>query len=142
MFSDQKQVFFPCGAVLFREGEKAEGAYFILTGEIASTMESREKGTLPLGRTQSPAYLALVDSISGEHYSCTARALRDTKGIFIPRATLLSTIASQGSNVELLKAVADEVSGSYAELRTVRDRFCGRSGSRKRAPARFAAHPM
>lgn len=141
MFSDQKQVFFPSGTVLFREGEKADGAYFIVTGEIASTMESREKGTLPLARVQSPAYLALVDSIAGEHYSCTARALRDTKGIFIPRATLLSTMATQGPNVELLKAVAEEVSGSYEELRTVRDRFCGRSGSRKRVLGRMAASP-
>ena len=134
MFSDQKQVFFPSGTVLFQEGDKADGAYFILTGEVASTMASREKGTLPLGRIQSPAYLGLVDSISGERYSCTARALRDTKAIFIPRSTLLATMATQGPNLELLKAVAEEVSGSYEELRTVRDKFCGRSGSRKRVP--------
>ncbi|MGE5321345.1 MAG: cyclic nucleotide-binding domain-containing protein [Actinomycetota bacterium] len=131
MFTNEKQVFFPSGSVLFREGEKADGAYFIITGEVASSMESPEKGTLPLGRVESPAYLALVDSIAGEHYSCTTRALRDTRGIFIPRTTLLSTISSEGANLELLKAVAEEVSGSYEELRTVRDKFCGRSASRK-----------
>jgi CRP-like cAMP-binding protein len=132
MFTNEKQVFFPSGSVLFREGDKAEGAYFIMTGEVSTSMESPEKGALPLGRVQPPAYLALVDSIAGEHYSCTTRALRDTRGIFIPRTALLSTISSEGANLELLKAVADEVSGSYEELRTVRDRFCGRSGSRKR----------
>ena len=132
MFTNEKQVFFPSGSVLFREGEKADGAYFIITGEVATSMESPEKDALPLGRVQSPAYLALVDSISGERYSCTSRALRDTRGIFIPRTALLSTISSEGANLELLKAVAEEVSGSYEELRNVRDKFCGRSGSRKR----------
>ncbi len=132
MFTDQQQVFFPSGSVLFREGEKAEGAYFIVSGEVFTSMDSSQKGMLPLGRVQSPAYLALVDSIAGERYSCTSRALRDTRGIFIPRNVLLNTIGSQGPNLNLLKAVAEEVSGSYEELRTVRDRFCGRSAARKR----------
>lgn len=132
MFTNEKQVFFPSGSVLFREGDTAEGAYFIMTGEVSTSMESPEKGALPLGRVQPPAYLALVDSIAGERYSCTTRALRDTRGIFIPRTSLLSAISSEGANLEMLKALAEEVSGSYEELRTVRDRFCGRSGSRKR----------
>lgn len=133
MIANQQQVFFPSGSVLFREGDRAEGAYYILTGEVTTTMESPQKGTLPLGNVQPPAYLALVDSIAGEKYSCTTRALRDTRGVFIPREKLLNTISSQGTNVALLKALADEVSGSYEELRTVRDKFCGRSASRKRA---------
>jgi CRP-like cAMP-binding protein len=141
MFAQQKQVFFPSGSVLFCEGEKADGAYLILTGEVSTSMDSPQKGRLPLSRVQSPAYLALVDSIAGEEYSCTSRALRDTKGIFIPRDTLLNAIGAQGADLNLLKAVANEVSGSYEELRTVRDRFCGRSGARKRVHARDAARP-
>lgn len=133
MLTEQKQVFFPSGSVLFREGERADGAYFIVTGEVSTSMDSPQKGTLPLGRVQSPAYVALVDSIAGESYSCTSRALRDTKGIFIPRDVLLKTIGMQGPSLDLLKAVAEEVSGSYEELRTVRDRFCGRSAARKRS---------
>lgn len=133
MFAEQKQVFFPSGSVLFREGEKANGAYFIMTGEVSTSMDSTQKGTLPLARVQSPAYVALVDSIAGESYSCTSRALRDTRGVFIPREILLKTIGMQGPSLDLLKAVAEEVSGSYEELRTVRDRFCGRSAARKRS---------
>lgn len=133
MFAEQKQVFFPSGSVLFREGEKANGAYFIMTGEVSTSMDSAQKGTLPLAHVQSPAYVALVDSIAGESYSCTSRALRDTSGIFIPREVLLKTIGLQGPSLDLLKAVAEEVSGSYEELRTVRDRFCGRSAARKRS---------
>lgn len=141
MFTEQKKVFFPSGSVLFREGEKAEGAYFIMTGEIATSMDSAHKGTLPLARVQPPAYLALVDSIAGERYSCTTRALRDSKGIFIPREVLLKTIGMQGPSLDLLKAVAEEVSGSYEELRTVRDRFSGRSAGRKRSRKNVAAAP-
>lgn len=141
MFAEQKQVFFPSGSVLFREGEKADGAYLILTGEVSTSMDSPQKGPLPLSRVQSPAYLALVDSIAGEEYSCTSRALKDTRGIFIPRDKLLQAIGAQGPNLDLLKAVANEVSGSYEELRTVRDRFCGRSGARKRLHARHEATP-
>lgn len=133
MLEEQRQVFFPSGSVLFREGEKASGAYFITTGEIFTSMDSPQKGTLPLARVQSPGYVALVDSIAGECYSCTSRALRDTKGVFIPREVLLQTIGTQGPSLDLLKAVAEEVSGSYEELRTVRDRFCGRSAARKRS---------
>ena len=131
MIANQPQVYFPSGSVLFREGEKAEGAYFIVTGEVTSSMESPEKGNLPLGCIHPPAYLALVDSLAGERYSCTIRALRDTRGIFIPRETLLQTMADHKNNIALLKALAEEVSSSYDELRTVRDKFCGRSGSRK-----------
>lgn len=130
--TQQKPVYFPAGSILFREGEKAEGAYFILTGEVSTSMESPEKGALPLARTQPPAYLALVDSIGGEEYSCTGRALRDTRGLFIPRETVMSTIARPGANFGILKALANEVTGSYEELRTVRDKFCGRSAARKR----------
>jgi CRP-like cAMP-binding protein len=132
-FINEKQVLFPAGTVLFREGDRAAGAYFILSGEVTSSMDSAERGSLPLVRVQAPAYLALVDSITGEQYSCTTRALRDTKGIFIPCSALLRAMSSPGVNLALLKALAEEVSGSYEELRTVRDKFCGRSGSRRRA---------
>ena len=131
-FTEERRVSFAAGSVLFREGERAEGAYFIVSGEATTSMESADKGSLPLVHVQSPAYLALVDSIKGENYSCTSRALRDTKGIFIPRASLLAAMSHPGTNLALLKALAEEVSDSYEELRTVRDKFCGRSGSRKR----------
>ncbi len=139
MIANQPQVYFPSGTVLFREGEKAEGAYFIVTGEVTTCMESQEKGSLPLGCIHPPAYVALVDSIAGERYSCTMRALRDTRGVFIPRETLLRTMADQKNNISLLKALAEEVSTSYDELRTVRDKFCGRSGSRKHKNAQGQA---
>lgn len=118
--------------MLFREGDKAEGAYLILTGEVSTTMESSQKGRLPLGCVQPPAYVALVDSIAGEKYSCTGRAIRDTRGIFIPRSELLTSFSSPEAKLELLRALANEVSGSYKELRMVRDKFAGRSGSRRR----------
>jgi CRP-like cAMP-binding protein len=128
----QKQVFFPSGSVLFREGDKAEGAYLILTGEVSTTMESSQKGKLPLGCVEPPAYVALVDSIAGENYSCTGRAVRDTRGVFIPRSELLTSFSNPQSKLELLRALAHEVSGSYKELRVVRDKFVGRSGTRRR----------
>jgi CRP-like cAMP-binding protein len=132
VFTEEKQVSFPAGSVLFREGDPADGAYFIVSGEVTTSMESAEKGTLPLVHVQSPAYLALVDSMKGETYSCTSRALRDTKGIFLARLGLLAAMSQPGTNLALLKALAEEVSDSYEELRTVRDKFCGRSGSRRR----------
>ena len=130
--STQKQVFFPTGSVLFREGDRAEGAYFILTGEVSTAMESRSRGNLPLGYVQSPAYLALVDSLAGEKYSCTGRAVRDTRGVFIPRSELVASFSNSENKLELLRALADEVNGSYRELKAVRDRHSKRSGPRKR----------
>jgi CRP-like cAMP-binding protein len=132
MIAAQQQMFFPSGAILFKEGDKAEGAFLIVTGEVTTSMEAPAKGRLPLGTIQPPAYLALVDSIAGDRYSCTTRAVRDTKGVFIPRQVLLDTIGNQGPNLTLLMALANEVSSSYHELRTVRDKFGGRSVTRKR----------
>lgn len=131
MIAGQQQVFFPTGSVLFHEGDEAKGAYFILTGQLTTTMESTAKGPLPLGSVYPPAYVALVDSLSGGKYSCTTRAAHDTRGVFIPREKLLSMMSTQGDNLTLLKALADEVSGSYEELRNVRDKYCGRSAARK-----------
>jgi CRP-like cAMP-binding protein len=128
----QQQVFFPSGAVLFKEGEKAEGAYLIVTGEVTTSMEAPTKGTLSLGTVQPPAYLALVDSIAGDRYSCTTRAVRDTKGFFIPREVLVNSMHDHEKNLALLQALANEVSSSYHELRSVRDKFGGRSVTRKR----------
>lgn len=132
MIAAQQQMFFPSGSVLFKEGDKAEGAFLIVTGEVATSMEAAAKGTLTLATVQPPAYLALVDSIAGDRYSCTTRAVRDTKGVFIPREVLLDTISNQGPNLTLLHALANEVSASYHELRSVRDKFGGRSVTRKR----------
>jgi CRP-like cAMP-binding protein len=132
VFMHEMHVFFPAGSVLFREGDLAEGAYYILSGEVTTSMESTTQGSLSLVRIPSPAYLALVDSIKGEQYSCTSRALRDTGGVFIPRGALLTAMSVPGVNLPILKALAEEVSESYEELRIVRDRFCGRSASRKR----------
>lgn len=129
--STQKQVFFPTGSVLFREGDPAEGAYLISTGEVSTAMESPSHGSLTLGHVQSPAYLALVDSLAGEKYSCTGRAVSDTLGVFIPRSELLTSFSNPETKLELLRALANEVSGSYKELRTVRDRHSKRSGPRK-----------
>lgn len=131
MIAAQQQMFFPSGSILFKEGDKAEGAFLIVTGEVTTSMEAPCKGRLPLGTIQPPAYLALVDSIAGDRYSCTTRAVRDTKGVFIPRQVLLDTISNQGTNLALLMALANEVSTSYHELRTVRDKFGGRSVTRK-----------
>ncbi len=128
----QKQVFFPTGSVLFREGDPAEGAYLILTGEVTTAMESPTKESLHLASVQPPAYLGLVDSVAGEKYSCTGRAVRDTRGIFIPRSELLTNFSNPETKLELLRALANEVSGSYKELRMVRDRHSKRSGPRKR----------
>ena len=132
MIAAQQQMFFPTGSVLFKEGDKADGAFLIVTGEVTTSMEAPAKGKLPLATIQPPAYLALVDSIAGDRYSCTTRAVRDTKGVFIPRQVLLDTISNQGPNLTLLMALANEVSTSYHELRSVRDKFGGRSVTRKR----------
>jgi CRP-like cAMP-binding protein len=128
----QKTVFFPAGSILFREGDTAEGAFLILTGEVSTTMESSHKGRLPLANVAPPAYVALVDSIAGNNYSSTARAVRDTRGIFIPRSEILANFSDPESKLELLRALANEVSGSYRELRMVRDKFAGRSAPRHR----------
>ena len=132
MVADQRQVYYPSGTVLFREGEKADGAFLIVTGEVTTSMEAPAKGKLALDTVQPPAYVALADSIAGDSYSCTTRALRDTKGFFIPRERLLKTISAQGPNLALLQALAIEVSASYQKLRAVRDKFGGRSVTRKR----------
>jgi CRP-like cAMP-binding protein len=128
----QKTVFFPAGSILFHEGEAAEGAFFIITGEVSTTMESSHKGRLPLAHIAPPAYLALVDSIAGSKYTSTGRAVRDTRGIFIPRCDLLADLSAPEAKLDLLRALANEVSGSYRELRVVRDKFAGRSASRRR----------
>ncbi len=131
MIGTRKQVFFPSGAILYKEGDKAEGAYFILTGEVATSMGSAANGSLPISHVHPPAYLALVDSIAGENYSCTSMAMRDTRGVFIPRDELLTGFGKPEEKLALLRALAEEVSGSYEELRTVRDKYCGRSGTHK-----------
>lgn len=131
VMANQKPVFFPTGSVLFREGDPADGAYLILSGEVSTAMEASSKRSLPLSCVQPPAYLALVDSIAGEKYSCTGRAVRDTQGIFIPRSELLTSFSNPETKLELLRALANEVSGSYKELRMVRDKHGKHSGPRK-----------
>src|SRR5262249_47464518 len=132
MLGEQKQVFFPSGTALFREGDKAQGAYLIVTGEVSAFMEAPSRGRVTLETIEPPAYLALADSLAGDCHSYTTRAIRDTRALFIPREHLMETFSNPESAGTLLQALAQEVSITYQELRNARDKFGGHSVTRKR----------
>jgi CRP-like cAMP-binding protein len=79
----------PKGAVLFRAGETAKGAFLIRSGQVRLSLH-KAPFVYPSRVLGQGNVIGLPASFSGEPYSLTATAAKDCHVYFIPRARLLS----------------------------------------------------
>lgn len=115
-FSAERQTFSP-GDMLFREGEKADCGWFILSGEAAVESGARRQICGPDALLGEMALLADVER-AGD-----ARATTPVEAMRIPRALITRVLKEfPDSAVGLHKAIAERLRGFAARLDTARRR--------------------
>lgn len=86
-----KEVSFQRGAYVYREGDKADAVYFVLTGEveILRTVEKRAVRLAVVGRGN---FFGETGIIRNQPRSITARARTDMSAILMPRNRFLDMV--------------------------------------------------
>ena len=77
------------GAILFRAGRPARGAFLIRAGQVKLSLGG---GVFPPRILGSGNVIGLPATFSGEPYSLTAKAARDCRLDFVPRRKLLNLV--------------------------------------------------
>lgn len=71
-----RDVFFPAGSMIYRQGDAAENLYFLIRGEVALEAEGEEPWTFG-----AQSMLGALDAGQGRPYSRTARVRRDVEAL-------------------------------------------------------------
>ncbi len=113
------------GAVLFRQGSPARGAFLLRKGSVRLTLAA---GKEPLhSRTVGPGYLLGLPGTLGNHkYNFTAEALTGCEVIYVRRTALLKALRESGEvclhivqvlGGELLSLAGPKAADTHAKLR-------------------------
>ncbi len=97
------------GAVLFRAGGHARGAFLVRTGRLKLHLKGAA-GLYP-PRTLGPgALVGLPATVSGEPYSLTAEAVQDCELDFISRKELLALLQrNTTAALQILQILSEEI---------------------------------
>ncbi len=97
------------GALLFRAGSPARGAFLVRSGKVKLQLEGA--GGLYPTRTLGPGAVAgLPATVSGEPYSLTAEVEQDCELDFIPRKSLLALLQhNPTAALNILQILSEEI---------------------------------
>ena len=119
------------GASLYERGQAVDGVFLVEQGwvKLSCTCNSAaDANTEILG---PDAVLALIETMSGRPYKCTARALNECRVRFVPRSEFQAHVRS---NPQLCWAIVEFLSHDlhalYSRLQTVAFRSRIEAGSR------------
>ena len=103
-----KAVSAPAGKILFHAGEPGRGAFLIRSGKVR--MRLGGSGLYPARLFGDGSVIGLPASFSGESYSLTAQAVRDSDLYFIPRSKLLNLLKQKpGAGYEIVRILSEEI---------------------------------
>ncbi len=94
-FKGAKTVTHESGALIFREGSKAESCYIILKGKIQVLKKSRKGENIPLAVVKQGEFLGEMAMLSGERRSASAVALTRVEAIVIDHAEIVALLKQQ-----------------------------------------------
>lgn len=81
-------MYYPAGHVIFREGEAADRAFFIKTGEVAISRERASGGSDELAVLAAGSFFGEMGLIEHAPRNATATAVTDVEAFFVDDATL------------------------------------------------------
>lgn len=124
---------YPTGAILFYEGQPAQGVYIVRSGAVKLSVNSTDGKTLIVRFSQPGELLGLPATLTGKPYSLTAEVIEPTNLQFIARKNFLDFLREHG---EVALRVAQQLGETYHaavdEMRTI-----GLSRSAEQKVARF-----
>ena len=97
------------GAILFRAGGRARGAFVVRSGRIRLQLEGAA-GLYPPRILGAGAMVGLPATVSGEPYSLTAEVVQDCDLSFIPRKALLALLRrNTTAALKILQILSEEI---------------------------------
>ncbi|MCX8033115.1 MAG: Crp/Fnr family transcriptional regulator [Thermoleophilia bacterium] len=107
---------FDKGAVIFREGEQAEGLHVLVAGraKVYKTSPRGRAQTLLFARAGEP--LGEVAALLGGRYPATAVALEPVKTVYLPRSSFLAAVRKNPEAAVRLLAVLAQRLRALTEL--------------------------
>ncbi|MBV8053423.1 MAG: Crp/Fnr family transcriptional regulator [Acidobacteriaceae bacterium] len=122
---------YPCGAMLFVEGQEPRGVYVLCSGKAKLSTTSREGKVLILRIAEPGEVLGLSAGISGQPFELTAETTEPCQVNFIERAALIERIQRSGElGLHSSRALSQEFQSAY---RDIHDLILARSSAGKLA---------
>jgi CRP/FNR family transcriptional regulator len=101
----------PRGAVLFEEGQPADGVYVLCSGRAKVSISSSEGKTLILRIVQPGNLLGVNSVLKGLPYEATVETLEHCRIDFVPRADFIRLLdKSKAARVGVSKSLGNELS--------------------------------
>ena len=111
---------YPQGAILFFEGQAAEGVFIVRSGAVKLSASSTEGKTLIVRFSEPGELLGLPATLTGKPYSLRAEVIQPTKLQFIARKNFLDFLRDHG---DVALRVAQQLGETYHaavdEMRTI-----------------------
>jgi CRP-like cAMP-binding protein len=117
------------GAFLFGAGKKAEGFYFVVTGEVRAFTMDEQGREVEVVRLGPGDFLGEAVALAGESFPLYAQAVRDSRVLYFDRRRVLAGLAADPAAaryfIELLarKCIVLNERIEALGLRTVRQRL-------------------
>ncbi len=83
------------GEVLFREGQKVAGIYYVISGEVKALRHMAKSSEAVMARAKGGELFA-ESAIAAPRYSCDGVAVKDSELVFLPLGALESALADAG----------------------------------------------
>lgn len=124
---------YPKGAILFVEGQEANGVFILLNGRVKLTANSADGKSLLLRIAEPGEVIGLPGTISGRSYVLTAETLEPIEAKFVSRGPLMQFLREHGEAALRVAEILNEIyHETFQELR-----YLGLSGSAAEKLARF-----
>jgi CRP/FNR family cyclic AMP-dependent transcriptional regulator len=109
---------YPVGAILFQEGEPAEGIFLLVRGAVKLSVGSSHGDTLLL-RTAGPGeILGLSATLTGQGHEVTAETTTDSQLVFIARKDFLRFLREHSDVcLRVVESLSNDVHAAYERVR-------------------------
>jgi CRP/FNR family transcriptional regulator len=109
---------YPSGAVLFQEGEPAEGIFLLCGGAVKLSVGSSHGDTLVLRSAGPGEILGLSSTLTGQGHEVTAETTTASRVIFIRRKEFLRYLHEHCDIcMQVVQSLSNEVHAAYDRVR-------------------------
>jgi len=111
---------YPSGAILFQEGEPAEGIFLVCTGTVKLSVGSSHGDSLLLRTAAAGEILGLSSAMTGQGYEVTAQTTTPAEVAFIRRRDFLRYLREHSDIcLQVVESLSNDVQAAYDRVRTL-----------------------
>jgi CRP/FNR family transcriptional regulator len=111
---------YPSGAILFREGEPAEGIFLLCRGAVKLCVGSSHGDTLLLRSAGPGEILGLSATLTAQNYEVTAETTTPSQLVFVKRKDFLHYLRQHADVcLQVVESLSNDVHAAYERVRTL-----------------------